>query len=202
MSEIIKQILIELGPCAVNEALDYIRSGFFLQKGNLSLEEWTYSKLKYHFDKIIEENKVLFKFNCDSGYQVRYGPTKFEYYLLEEPRYLRESGYLKRCMFCGMPIYINGRKVFHFRYNCKQYIPQKYYHLLKIDNFFAIISRDFIYGILDDLQSCKIRLPSYNQIESSENVQSELWLINKIARERELIEPDRLLSLRAEEYIT
>jgi hypothetical protein len=119
MSDIIKSILFEFGPVAVNEALDYIRSDIFFQKGNITSEEWTYSKLKYYLDKIANQDRKIFKFSCKTGYPVRYGITKFQYYLLEEPRYLKETGYLKRCMFCGMPIYINGTKVFHFRYDCK-----------------------------------------------------------------------------------
>lgn len=202
MSEIIKSIITEYGPCAVNEALDYLKSDFFFQKGNFTPEEWSYRKVQYYLNKMTDNYRDIFKFSCDSGYSVRYGQTKFSYYLLEEPRFLKVKGYLKRCMFCGMPIYINETKVFHFRYNCKQFKPQNYFKLLKIDNFWAIISGDFVYGILDDLQSCQLRLPNYYQNRMYNMLQSELWLINQKARESQIIESDRLLPLKAEEYIS
>jgi hypothetical protein len=199
--DIIKSIILEFGPCAVREVLDYICSDLFLQKGYYSPEEWTYSKTLYHMDKVSESDKRIFKFQCDSGYQVRYGSTKFNYYLLEEPRYLKVKGYLKRCMFCGMPIFVQGNNVFHFKYKCKQYKPQDNYKLLKVNDFWSIVSRNYIHGILDDLRSAKLRLLGRNQNSSESNVASELWLINNKARELELIESDRVLSLYAEEYI-
>ena len=55
--------------------------------------------------------------------------------------------------------------------------------------------------ILDDLQSGKLRLPGRNQNKLDKDVYSELWLINEMAREKELIESDRLLPLKAEEFI-
>ena len=73
---------------------------------------------------------------------------------------------------------------------------------MKVNNFWAIISRDYVYGVLDNLQSCKMRLPGRNQTKSNENLLSELWLINEKAREKMLIESDRVLPLKAEEYIT
>lgn len=199
--EIIKSIVLEFGPCATREVLDYLRSDLFLQKGNYSPEEWTYSKVMYYLNKISDEDKRIFKFHCESGYQIRYGATKFSYYLLEEPRFLKVKGYLKRCMFCGMPIFVQDVNIFHFKYQCKQYEPQNKFQLLKVDNFKAIISRDYIFGILEDFQTAKLRLPGINQNYSELKIFSELWLINKKARDLELIEPDRLLSLYAEEYI-
>ena len=59
-----------------------------------------------------------------------------------------------------------------------------------------------MYGILDDIHSCKLRLPENNQNKVKDNILSELWLINKKARENEIIESDRILPLKAEEYIT
>ena len=104
-------------------------------------------------------------------------------------------------MFCGMPIYIEDTNVFHFEYNCKKFKSQNYFKLLKLNTFWAIISTDFVYGILDDLQSGIFRLPGKNQDKSNEDIFSELWLINEKARESDLIESDRLLPLKAEEYI-
>ena len=153
------------------------------------------------YQKALEKNNKIFKFQCNSGYKVRYGTTKFKYYLLQEPRFLKTQGYLKHCMFCGMPIYINDDKVFHFKYKCNQYQKQEIFKLLKVDNFWAIISRDFIYGVLDDLHSCILRLPGTNQKKDQNTSLSELWLINQKARKEELIESDRLLPLKAEEFI-
>lgn len=201
MSNIINSIVEEFGPCAINEVLDYLHSDLLIQKGHMTLEEWNRRKIRYHINKLVKSNNNIFKFKCETGYKVRYGFTKFTFYLLEEPRYLKESGYLKRCMFCGIPIYIQGTKVFHFKYDCKQYKPQNYLKLLKFNDSWAIVSRDFIYGILDSLQSCQLRLPRGNPGNYDENIKSELWLINKKAREKGIIEPDRLLSLNAEEFI-
>ncbi len=198
---IIQSIILEFGPCATPEILDYLRSNFFYQKGHYTPIEWTYSKIKYQLKKISRENNEIFKFKSINGYKIRYGTTKFRYYLLKEPRYLRVKGYIKRCMYCGMPIYIYDSKVFHFKYKCKQYQTQNFFKLLKIDTFWVIISPNFVHGILDDLQSGDLRLPGRNQNKSPKNIYSELWLINEIARERELIESDRLLPLKAEEYI-
>jgi len=199
---LIESIILEFGPCSTTEILDYLRSDLVFQKGHYSKKEWTRSKIRYQLNKILKNNPKIFKFSCNSGYSVRYGLTKFEYYLLEEPRYLKPEGYLKRCMYCGMPIYINGAKVFHFRYNCKQYHPQNYFTLLTVKDFWAILSRDFIYGILENLQSCEIRLPANNQTDSDDDIISELWLINKKAHEKGIIEFDRFMSLKAEEFIT
>ena len=199
---IIQSILLEFGPCATTEILDYLRSDLIYQRGHYTSQEWTRRKIKYQLDKVSRENDKIFKFKSNSGFKVRYGTTKFEYYLLQEPRYLRVKGYLKRCMFCGMPIYIKDINVFHFRYNCKQYEPQNYFKLLKLDDFWAIISCDFVYGVLDDLQSCTLRLPGRIQNKSNTDIVSELWLINEKAREQELVESDRLLPLKAEEFIS
>ena len=198
---IIQSILSEIGPCAITEILDYLRSDLFYRKGNYYEQEFTRSQIKYQLDKISIENNKIFKFKCSSGFNVRYGSTKFKYYLLEEPRYLKVKGYIKRCMFCGMPIYIEDTNVFHFNYKCKQCQPQNYFKLLKLDSFWAILSQNFVYGILDDLQSCTLRLPGPNRNNSNEEIFSELWVINEKAREMELIEPDRLLPLKAEEHI-
>lgn len=198
---IIDLILLEFQPCNARELLDYMRSNLFYQKGNLSHREWTVSMINYQLDKLAQENDKIFKFQSNNGFKVRYGMSKFDYYLLMEPRYLRENGYLKRCMFCGMPIYINDTKVFHFKYQCQQYKPQEYFKLIKVDNFWAIISRDFVYGVLDDLQSLILRLPGKNQNKNLDGIHTELWKINEKAREKKFIEKDRLLPLKVDEYI-
>jgi hypothetical protein len=198
---IIYSILLEFQPCNAQEILDYMRSNLFYQKGNLSHQEWTVSMINYQLDKLGQENDKIFKFQSKSGFKVRYGMSKFDYYLLMEPRYLRENGYLKRCMFCGMPIYINDTKVFHFKYQCKQYIPQEFFKLIKVDYFWAIISRNFVHGVIDDLQSLNLRLPGKNQDKNLDGIHTELWKINEKAREKNLIEKDRLLPLKVDEFI-
>ena len=199
--DLIYSILGELQPCNAREILDYMRSNLFYQKGNISKKEWNIPMIKYQLDKLVQDNDNIFKFESTSGFKVRYGMSKFDYYLLMEPRYLKESGYLKRCMFCGMPIYINENKIFHFKYHCKQYQPQDYFTLLRVDYFWAIISKDFVYGILDDLQSLTLRLPGTCQSNSNKDINSELWLINKEARLKNFIEEDCLLPLKTEEFI-
>lgn len=199
--DIIKTILLEFGPCSTPEILDYLRSNLFYQKGYYSSIEWSQSKIKYKLKKISQEDDNIFKFQSIDGYKIRYGTTKFKYYLLKEPRYLRVKGYIKRCMFCGMPIFIYESKVFHFKYNCQQYKPQEFFKLLKINDLWVIISRNYIHGILDDLQSSKLRLPGKNRDRFYKDILSELWVINEKAREEEIIEHDLLLPLKAEEYI-
>ncbi len=199
--DIFQAILLEFGPLATPEILDYFNSNFFYQKGHYTSIEWNRSKIEYQLKKISQEEEEIFKFQSIDGYKIRYGTTKFKYYLLKEPRYLRVKGYIKRCMFCGMPIYIYDSKVFHFKYKCEQYQAQSFFTLLKLNTFWAIISPNFVHGILDDLQSGNLRLPGRNQNKLYKDYHSELWLINEKAREKELIEPDRLLPLKAEEYI-
>ena len=201
IDNLIRSIIFEFGPCSSAEILDYLKSNLFYQKGHISSQEWTRSKMQYQLDKLSLKDDKIFKFQSNSGFKNRYGITKFQFYLLYEPRYLIVKGYLKHCMFCGMPIYIKGTKVFHFKYECNQYQEQEYFKLIKVKNFWAIISRDFVYGVLDDLHSCALRLPGRNQKKNNKNILSELWLINEKAREIELIESDRLLPLNAEEYI-
>lgn len=104
-------------------------------------------------------------------------------------------------MFCGMPMYVKNAQVFHFQYNCKQYHPQKHFKLLKLNNFWAIISQSFIHGILDDLQTQELRLPSSLSGHNGSSFSSELWIINHEARKKGLIEPDSLLSVDVEEYL-
>ncbi|MBN1800670.1 MAG: hypothetical protein JW891_04145 [Candidatus Lokiarchaeota archaeon] len=198
---VLLSILAEFGPCAPIEVLDYLRSNIFCQRNKFSSEEWTQSKIRHKLNNLVESNKIIFKFESKSGFKVRYGLSRFKYYLLQEPRFLRVKGYIKRCMFCGMPIYIEDSNVFHFQYKCKQYTPQEHFKLMKVDTFWVIISRDYVYGILDDLQSSALRLPGKINNKSSGNSFSELWLINECARKQELIEPDRLLPIKAEEFI-
>ncbi|KKN42879.1 hypothetical protein LCGC14_0708760 [marine sediment metagenome] len=198
---IIRSILLEYGPCSSTEILDYIRSELFYKKGYYSPQEWTERKIKYQLDKLSTSDNKVFRLQSSSGFKFRYGYSKFDYFLLREPRYLKVEGYLKRCMFCGMPIYIFGSKIFHFKYNCQQYTPQNHFKLLKVDIFWAVISRDFVYGVIDNLESCTIRLPGKNRNNSYENILSELWLINEKAREKEIIEFDRILPLKVEEYL-
>ncbi len=197
--DIIQTILLEFGPCATPEILDYLRSDLFYQKGYYPSKEWTRSKIKYQLGKISKKNDKIFKLQSSSGFKVRYGTSKFEYYLLQEPRYLKVEGYIKRCMFCGMPIYIRDTNVFHFKYKCIQYIPQKYFKLLKVDLFWAIISRNFVFGVIDNLQSCRMRLPGKNQNKSNEEILSELWLINEKAREKEFCQDVMQVNRSSEE---
>lgn len=198
--EHLERILSEFGPCTITEILDYLKSDFFQIKGQFNPEEWTYSKVNYRVNKIVEENPKFFKFECTTGYKFRFGVSKFKYYSLKEQRFLKIKGYLKRCMFCGMPMFIEDERIFHFKYHCTQYEPQDYFKLIKVENFRAIISKDFVHGILDSLNSSELRLPENYKGENA-NVSTELWLINKKARENKFIESDRLLPLRAEEYI-
>lgn len=198
---IILSILLEFEPCSSTEILDFMNSDLFYKRGLISSEDWTRSKIQYQLDKLNLKNDKIFKFQSNSGYKNRYGHTKFQFYLFYEPRYLKVKGYIKHCMFCGMPIYINGTKVFHFKYKCNQYQEQEYYKLIKVQDFWAIISNDFVFGILDNLYSSSLRLPGWNQNKKNSSILSELWLINETAREMEFIEFDRLLPLNAEEYI-
>lgn len=199
--KIIETILNEFGPCSTSEVLDYLNSDFFYNKGNYSSHDWTKSNIRYYLDKISQENEKIFKFESSSGYKVRYGLSNFEYYLRSEPRFLKVKGQLKRCIYCGMPIYANENNEFHFKYKCEQCIPQDYFKLVKLNSIWVIISRDYVFGVLDDLSSCSIRLPGKNQDSQKDNSLSELWLINEKARELELIEEDRLLTLKADEFI-
>ncbi len=198
---IIKSIILEFGPCAKLEILDYLRSDLFYKKGNYSPIEWTRSKIQYQLKKISQKDKNIFKFKSNNGFKVRYGISKFKYYSLKEPRYIRVKGYIRRCMFCGMPMYVYDSEIFHFKYKCKHYEEQKCFELLKLNTFWAIISPNYVHGILDDLQSGTIRLPGTNQNKSNRQIHSELWLINEKAREKEIIETDRLLPIKAEEFI-
>ncbi|MHA1151000.1 MAG: hypothetical protein ACTSR8_22490 [Promethearchaeota archaeon] len=198
---LIYSLLLEFGPCSTTELLDFLNSDLYLHKGLPVCQDFTRSKLRYQLNKFAKNNKEIFKFRCENGFKVRFGTTIFKYYLPYEPRSLKVQGYLKPCIFCGMPIYINQNKVFHFKYKCSQYQEQEYFRLLKLENFWAIISRDFVYGILDNLHSYELRLPGPIKNKTNSNIKSELWLINDEAREREIIEPDRILPVKAEEFI-
>ncbi|MHA1794854.1 MAG: hypothetical protein ACTSUK_01990, partial [Promethearchaeota archaeon] len=96
MKELILSILQEFSPCSSYEIFDYIQSDFFLERGNIFLEEFSIKRISSYLIQIEKENQDIVKFQCSTGYPLRYGYTKFKYYLLEENRYLRTQGYLKR----------------------------------------------------------------------------------------------------------
>ena len=198
---LINTIITEIGPISSIEILDYLNSDLFYERGNFSSEEWTRSKIQYQMDKLAREKENVYKFTCNSGFKTRYGTTKFNYFLSEEPRFLKVRGYLKRCMYCGIPIYIHDTKIFHFNFKCDQFYPQSYFNLLKVNDFWAIISKDYIYGVLEDFQTCMLRLPGIIKLKSKKDVQSEFWMINLKAKEQELIESDRILLIYAEETL-
>ena len=198
---IIKSLLSELQPCAAGELIDFLRSDLFYEKGYYTSENLTNRRVRYYLDKISQKNNKIFKFQSESGFKIRYGNSKFKYYSLNEPRFLTVKGHLNRCLYCGMPIYCNESDTFHFKFNCKEYIGQDYYSLLKIDNFWAIVSNYFVYGILDNLQSSTLRLPGKNPNYAIDGINSELWKVNDYAREKKLIEKDQILSIKAKEFI-
>jgi len=201
MKALILSILQELSPCSSYEIYDYMKSNFFYEKGHYYFDDLSIPKISRFLTQIEKENSNIFKFKCSDGFNFRYGFTKFKYFLPLENRYLRPQGYLKRCMHCGMPIYIEGNRIFHFKYQCSQYKQQNYYKLLRFGKKKAILSHNFIYGVIDDLNSGILRLP-YKSKQDNERVASELWLINEKARKIGWIESDRLLSLKADEYIS
>lgn len=200
MKKLLLEILDELSPCSVAEIIDYFNSDLFYIKGNICKEDITVQKIRYELEKLVKKIPQVVKFQCQDGYKVRYGITKFKYYLLSEPRYLRVAGYIKRCMFCGMPMYIEDQKVIHFKHHCPQYQPQNFFQLIKLENFWAIISKAYIHGVMNDLNSAQLRLPDRNE-SSNALTTSELWLINQKARENHLIERDQILPIKGDEYI-
>ena len=103
-------------------------------------------------------------------------------------------------MFCGMPIYVEEENIFHFKYNCKQYIPQDHFKLVKIQNFWVIISHAFIHGLLDNLHTAVLRLPDTFKDKTPEKT-SEWWLINKFLRKKGYIKNDKVLTVKGEEFI-
>ena len=200
MEKFFKSILYDLSPCSIAEIYDYIHSDLFYIRGNISSEDLTMSKIRYELERLVETSPQIFKFHCKSGYKIRYGLTKFRYYLPNEARFLKVKGYIKRCMFCGMPIYIEEDNLFHFKYKCKQYHPQDHFQLVKIQNLWAIISHAFIHGLLDNLHSAVLRLPEGIKNKTPENI-SEWWLVNKIIQKKGYIEKDKFLPVRGEEFI-
>ncbi len=200
MKNFFKSILYDLSPCSVAEIYDYIHSDLFYIRGNICTEELTMKKIRYELERLVKINTQIFKFQCKSGYRVRYGFTKFKYYISNEARFLKVKGYIKRCMFCGMPIYVEEDHLFHFKYKCNQYHPQDFFQLVKIQDFWVIISHAFIHGILDNLHSAVLRLPEGNKNSKSENT-SEWWLINKILRKKVYTKNDKIFFVRGEEYI-
>ncbi len=201
LKALILSILQELSPCSSYEIYDYMKSDFFYKKGNLYLDHISIARISRFLVQIEKENKSIFKFICADGFNFRYGYTKFKFYLPLEPRYLKPQGYLKRCMNCGMPIYIEGDRVFHFKYHCSQFQQQDYFKLIKFGKKRAIISHNFVYGVIDDLNTSNLRFP-FKNMDNQENILSELWIINETARKLGLIELDKILPLKADEYIS
>ncbi|WP_457556509.1 hypothetical protein [Candidatus Harpocratesius sp.] len=207
MKDLLLSILKEFSPCSSYEIYDYIRSDFFYEKGNICLEDVSIHRISTYLTQIEKERPEIVKFRCKSGFPLRYGYTKFKYFLLDEIRYLRPKGYLKRCMYCGMPMFIEENHIFHFKYKCDQYQHQNMFKLIKFGSKRAIISANFVFGVIDDINQGKFRLPDtfsktlYHEKEKKPSVYSELWMINHKAREIGIIEKDRLLPLKAEEYI-
>lgn len=203
--EILEQIITSLSPCAINEILDYIQSDLFHEKGYLIKEDFSESQIRYRVEKLISADKRFFKFYCLNGYEVRYGYTQFHYYLLEEPRYLRPKGYIKRCMYCGMPIFVEDTHIFHFPYHCKQHHPQQKFRLLRMEKSVVIYSDHYIHGIMDGINAGSIRLPANYGSESSSSsslgILSEWWQINELARDQNKISQTDLLYVKAEEYL-
>jgi len=198
---LIHTIIKDIGPISSTELLDYLNSDLFYKKGYFTHEEWTRSKIQYRLDKLTRNFDDIFKFKCKSGLNARYGISKFKTFLSEEFRFLEVKGYLKRCMYCGIPIYIQDEKIFHFKFKCEQFFPQSFFKLLKVDDFWAILSENFIFGILEDFQSCSIRLPGNFKSKAEKDILTEFWLINTRAKEQEIINKDQILKIYAEERL-
>ncbi|MGQ4876207.1 MAG: hypothetical protein ACP6IY_19235 [Promethearchaeia archaeon] len=200
--DIIKSILFEMDPCSSAEILDYINSDLFYYRGYNNPKELNLSQITRRLNTISKNSNKIFKFECENGYKNRFGISKYQEYLASEPRYLKVYGYMERCMFCGMPVYVYQNKSHHFKYKCEKYPEQNIFKLIKVESLYAIISQHYVYGVLDDLQSCNLRLPGKNNNKSRKNILSELWLINEFTKENGLIDSEQLLTLKAEEYIT
>ncbi|MGQ4876269.1 MAG: hypothetical protein ACP6IY_19580 [Promethearchaeia archaeon] len=200
--DIIYSVLLELQPCSSAEILDFINSNLFYYRGYKNPGELTLSQINYYLKKIIRNSAKIFRFECENGYKIRFGLSKYHGYTPSEPRYLKVQGNIEHCMYCGMPIYNHHGKEYHFEYNCDKYDEQSEYKLIKVGKIYAIISRQYIHGILDDLQSCYLRLPGKNGNLTHKNIFSELWVINEHARKNGLIDADQLLTLKAEEFIS
>jgi hypothetical protein len=201
MKKILISILYEISPCSIAEIYDYIHSDLFFLRGNICYKDFDLKKLRYELERLVAMNPHIYKFQCDSGYKVRYGFTKFLYYLPNEPRFLRVKGSLKRCMFCGMPIYAEENHIFHFKYNCEHYHPQNHFRLIKINGFWVIISRVGLIGIIDDINSTNLRLPD-RVTNIDPNNTSEWWLINRLLRKRGYTESEAFFPIIGDEYIS
>ena len=192
---------MEFGPCSVRDLYDYLRSDLAHKRGLHVGAEINLDNLRNSLEKLIERDQRIIKFQCKSGTKIRYGFTKYVSILPTEPRFLKVKGRLDRCFRCGQLKFTSESKIFHLPAACPFYKAQNYFKILKINDARVIISENFVYGVIDNLNTPQIRFPGVIFDKTVNDRISELWYINNIAHQQEIIIPDRLLPLKVDERL-
>jgi hypothetical protein len=199
MREQIRKALMEFGPCSVRELHDYLRSDLALKRGLFCSKDTSMELLRAELNALAEENKTIIKFMCKTGTKVRYGITLFPGDRASETRYLVPMGTLQTCVYCALPIFTCENRRFHFPAKCTEYKTQNYFKIFRYKDTRAIISDDFVYGVIDNTEPFTLRLTKEVHLDKANRVLSELWYINQQACQQQQIPAGRLLPLKTRE---
>nr|MDO8119256.1 hypothetical protein [Candidatus Sigynarchaeota archaeon] len=179
---------------------DYLRSDVALQRGLFFSKDATVDTIRKELNLLVEEQDVIVRYACDSGVKYRYGITLYPRYAKSEERYLVPCGSIRTCEECGIPYFTCDNKIYHFPAACDRYVRDGYFTVLKYkEDARAIISSDYIYGIIEEKKQSTLQLPKELQHGKAKELVSELWLINQVAREKGYVPKGRVLRLRAKE---
>jgi hypothetical protein len=186
----IRTALGEFGPCTVRDLYDYLRSDLAVTRGLLRSNGLSKNRIYQELNNIIKEDESIVKFQCDDSI-FRFGVTQYPQYLHSEPHFLSLKAKLRTCIDCAQQIMECDDLSFHFPARCDKYEPQHYFKILPLKDVRAIISDDFTYGVMEKNYIFSLRWPK----------ESELWVINELARKLGHIPPSRLLPLKTHESI-
>ncbi len=190
---------MEFGPCSVRDLYDYLRSPFALTRGLYCSKNITIDAVRRELNALVSENREIVRYSCHSGTKIRYGVTLLRGFSQSETRFLKPNGVMHTCIYCGLRIFeCDGRK-FHFPAMCTQNVAQNYFKILKIKDAIAIISDDFVYGIIDDVAPYILRLSKEIHRDITGQPISELWYINRRAQQKKFVPVGRLLPLKTKE---
>ncbi|MHA1339844.1 MAG: hypothetical protein ACTSRZ_07030 [Promethearchaeota archaeon] len=196
----LKKILVEIPYSSEMEIYDYVFSKLAILKGDFLNSSISIDRLRSNLKELHKKSLNIFRFECSNGFKYRYGPSKYNFALKNEKRFLLPKGELNRCFFCASIVFhLNGNKYHLENPNCSQNQNKNKenneFFMLRFNYFNAIISKYKIYGVYDRKNSIiEYRLPGKLN-EENNNIKTEFWLINETARKIRLVPPYRILKL-------
>lgn len=199
MKDQLQKALIDFGPCSVRELYEYLRSDISARRGLQCDKHVTLETVRNNVESLVATNPKYSKFQCTSGTKVRYGFVRVPRFPDAETRHLIPAGVVSTCPACGMQVFEEDGRGFHFPARCDNYVPQSFFKVIHFSQGKAIISDAFVHGIVDNARPYALRLPKEMEASGSTGVISELWHVNDRARAMGFLPPTGLLPLKVRE---